>query len=93
MNPKRALEVGTVELEGDADYQYLPLGNYVVAALGVCGGRPTVKGHRLDARHILALLNRGDSQEKIATRFGIPVEAVAEVATLATQYDYEKAYV
>lgn len=39
--------VKTLELvrEGDGDdvYEYYPLGEYVVVAPGVCGGRPTFK--------------------------------------------------
>ena len=93
MNQQAAFGVATVVLEGEGDYQYLPLGEFVVAAVGVCGGRPTIKGHRLDARHILALIKRGDSKSAIAERFGIPPAAVNEVEALAVRYDYEQAYV
>lgn len=86
-----ALAEAQIIVEGD--YEYLPLGQYVVAAIGVCGGRPTIKGHRLDARHVLALLARGDSKKTIAERFSIPLAAVAEVERLASQFDFEKAYV
>jgi uncharacterized protein (DUF433 family) len=86
-----ALAEAKIIVEGD--YEYLPLGQYVVAAVGVCGGRPTIKGHRLDARHVQALLSRGDSAQTIAGRFSIPLAAVAEVERLASQFDYEKAYV
>ncbi len=76
----------------EGDYEYLPLGQYVVAAIGVCGGRPTIKGHRLDARHVWALLLHGDSAQTIAQRFSLPLAAVAEVEKLAGQFDYEKTY-
>lgn len=71
-------------------YEYYALGKYIVAAPGICGGRPTIKYHRLDARHILGFLRRGDSPERIARNYQIPLEAVHEVVELASVYDYEK---
>jgi uncharacterized protein (DUF433 family) len=41
------------------------LGKYVVAAPGVCGGRPTFKYTRLEVSMILALLAAGESLEEI----------------------------
>jgi len=73
-------------------YEYLPLGKYIVAARGVCGGRPTIKYRRLDARHVLAFFQGGESVQEIATDYRIPVEAVEEVLRLASVYDYEKRY-
>jgi len=73
-------------------YEYLPLGKYVVAARGVCGGRPTIKYHRLDARHVLAFFQRGDGVQEIASNYKIAVEAVEEVIRLASVFDYEKSY-
>jgi uncharacterized protein (DUF433 family) len=80
------------EVYGGEVYEYYPLGEYIVAAPGICGGRPTIKYHRLDARHILGFLRRGDSPELIARNYQIPVEAVHEVIELASAYDYEKSY-
>jgi uncharacterized protein (DUF433 family) len=77
---------------GGEIYEYYPLGKYIVAAPGVCGGRPTIKYHRLDARYVIAFLNRGDSPRKIARDYKIPVAAVHEAAALAKVYDYEKSY-
>ena len=79
------------ELDG-ASYEYLPLGKYVVAAKGVCGGRPTIKYRRLDARHILAFFERGDGVQQIARNYQLAVEAVEEVIRLAKVFDYEKSY-
>ncbi|MCI0389309.1 MAG: DUF433 domain-containing protein [Acidobacteria bacterium] len=79
------------EIDGEV-YEYLPLGKYVVAARGVCGGRPTIKYHRLDARHVLAFYQRGDSVQKIARNYKIKVEAVEEVIKLSSIYDYEQNY-
>lgn len=73
-------------------YEYYPLGKYVVAARGVCGGRPTIKYHRLDARHIIGFLERGDTPQQIARNYRIPVAAVREAIDLASLYDYEVSY-
>lgn len=73
-------------------YEYFPLGRYIVAARGVCGGRPTIKYHRLDARHIIGFLKRGDTPKQIARNYPIPVAAVHEAVELALLYDYEKCY-
>jgi uncharacterized protein (DUF433 family) len=80
------------EINGE-QYEYLPLGKYVVAARGVCGGRPTIKYRRLDARHVLALIKNGGNPGQVASEYGIPVAAVEEVISLATQYDYEASYI
>jgi uncharacterized protein (DUF433 family) len=73
-------------------YEYYPLGKYIVAAPGVCGGRPTIKYHRLDALHIIGFLKRGDNPEQIARNYRIPVAAVREAVELASIYDYEESY-
>ncbi|MFY9607493.1 MAG: DUF433 domain-containing protein [Blastocatellia bacterium] len=78
-------------LHGDT-YEYYPLGKYIVAAPGVCGGRPTIKYHRLDARHIIGFLERGDSPKQITRNYRIPVAAVHEAIDLASLYDYEESY-
>ncbi|MGH9767301.1 MAG: DUF433 domain-containing protein [Blastocatellia bacterium] len=57
------------EINGEK-YEYLPLGKYVVAARGVCGGRPTIKYHRLDARHVLALIDTGEAPAQVAREYG-----------------------
>jgi uncharacterized protein (DUF433 family) len=73
-------------------YEYYPLGKYIVAAPGVCGGRPTIKYHRLDALHIIGFLKRGDSPKLIARNYRIPLAAVHEAVELASLYDYEESY-
>lgn len=92
-NAKNAIKQQLVRetLHGDP-YEYYPLGKYIVAARGVCGGRPTIKYRRLDARHIIGFLKRGDTPNQIARNYRIPVAAVEEAARLASQYDYEKCY-
>jgi uncharacterized protein (DUF433 family) len=81
------------EIYAGDPYEYYPLGEYVVAARGVCGGRPTIKYHRLDARHIIGYLKQGVTPEEIAADFKIPMAAVQEVIRLADVYDYEASYV
>ena len=81
------------EMYGGEVYEYIPLGKYIVAAPDVCGGRPTIKYHRLDARHVLGDVRNGETPEQIAADYDIPVAAVYEVIALASQYDYERNYV
>lgn len=88
---KNKLELMRETLNGEP-YEYYPLGKYIVAAPGVCGGRPTIKYHRLDALHIIGFLKRGDSAKQIARNYRIPVAAVHEAVELASLYDYEKNY-
>lgn len=96
MASKKRNPVATLELErenlGDDVYEYYPLGEYIVAARGVCGGRPTIKYRRLDARHIIGFLKMGDTPREIAKRHEIPVAAVHEAILLQSLYDYEKSY-
>lgn len=91
--PNKAPKLALVreELYG-SPYEYYALGKYVVAARGVCGGRPTIKHHRLDARHIIGCLKAGDTPQQIARNYKIPVAAVNEAIELASVYDYEKSY-
>ena len=90
---KKAIKLKRVRetLNGEP-YEYYPLGKYIVAAPGVCGGRPTIKYHRLDALHIIGFLKRGDKPAQIARNYRIPVAAVLEAVELAPLYDYEKNY-
>ena len=94
--PKGPSKVSKLEMvhetfNGDP-YDYYPLGEYVVAARGVCGGRPTIKYHRLDARYIIGRLKSGDSPQRIARDYQIPLAAVDEAMQLSSVYDYEKSY-
>ena len=80
-----------IERRGGALYAYIPLGRFVVAAAGVCGGRPTIHGTRIDARHVFAALQT-DTPARVAREYGIALEAIKEVVELANSIDYEKAY-
>ncbi len=78
----------TRELFGGEIYEYYPLGQYIVAAPGVCGGRPTFKYTRLEVSVILAFLAQGatiDAVIKDYWRSKITPEAVQEAIQLASQ--------
>lgn len=73
------------EIVGGEPYEYYPLGEHIVSAPGVCGGRPTFKYTRIDVRHAMSLLSGGWTVEKIAQSYEIPVAAVQEALDLAMQ--------
>jgi len=72
--------------------EYYPIGKYVVVQPLVCGGRPTMKYTRIDARAITGALRRGDPPELIARDYDLPLEAIAEAVELAEIYDYDRSY-
>lgn len=59
------------EMVGDVEYEYYPLGEFVVVAPGVCGGRPTFKYTRLEVSVILALLAAGQSIEEVVEDYAL----------------------
>ena len=74
------------EERGGETYSYYPLGEHVVVAPGVCGGRPTFKGTRLEAQVVLDLIAANWSHERILSEYrdaGITAPAIAEVVRLA----------
>lgn len=74
-------------------YEFYQLGKkYVVAAPGICRGRPTIKYTRLDVRHILGFLKAGDTPEQISEWYKIPEEAVFEAIEFASKNDCEASY-
>jgi uncharacterized protein (DUF433 family) len=73
------------EIVGGEPYEYYPLGEYIVAAPGVCGGRPTFKYTRIDARHAIGLIAGGRSVQEVAEAYEVPVAAVLEALDLAVQ--------
>jgi uncharacterized protein (DUF433 family) len=80
------------ERVGEREIVYYPLGNHLAIMPGVCGGRPTVKFTRIDARAIIGALQRGDTPEQIVAAFDIPLAAIDETVQLSESYDYEKSY-
>lgn len=74
------------EMYGGELYEYYPLGKYIVAAPGVCGGRPTFKYTRLEVSMILSRLAMGDSVEDILKNYShskISAEAILEAIQVA----------
>lgn len=69
---------------GGHPYVFYPLGEHIVSAPRVCGGRPTFKYTRIDVRHVLRALAAGDSSEHIVADFEGRVSraAVEEAARL-----------
>ncbi len=57
------------EMVGGEPYEFIPLGNYVVRALGVCGGRPTFKYTRIKVTGTLSRLRAGETLDAIVTGY------------------------
>jgi uncharacterized protein (DUF433 family) len=78
----------TSEIYGGEVYEYYPLGKYIVAAPGVCGGRPTFKYTRLEVSMILAQLSIGRTVDELVGDYRRPEltrEAVYEALLLASK--------
>ncbi len=76
------------ETYGDVSYEYYPIGQYIVAAPGVCGGRPTFNYTRLEVAVVLDLLATGWTTEHILheyTQSKLTPEAIAEAIRLAKE--------
>lgn len=69
----------------EREYKFTPLGKYVVSAPGVCGGRPTFKGTRVEVANVIARLANGHTPSQIVECFEgrIPLVAIREGAVLA----------
>ena len=87
MVKKRArLKRVRARLDDGCVYEYYPLGKYIVMAPGVCGGRPTFKGTRIEVQVILDWLRMGRSIERILKGYpSLTRAAVEEAVELATQ--------
>lgn len=57
------------EIIGGEPYTYYPMGEHVVRADGVCGGRPTFKYTRIEITGALARLANGESLETIVAGY------------------------
>lgn len=74
------------EMYGGEAYEYYPLGQHVVVAPGVCGGRPTFKYTRLEVGVILTALAAGEKIDHIVQMYALSrltPEAVQEAIQLA----------
>jgi uncharacterized protein (DUF433 family) len=74
-----------VEIVGGEPYEFWPLGQHVVSAPGICGGRPTFKYTRIDVRHAVSLLAGGWTVDAVAHAYEVPVDAVREALELGMQ--------
>ena len=74
------------ELVNGERYQYFPLGEHVVRAVGVCGGRPTFKYTRIEITGTLDRLAAGESLDAIVAgyRGRVAREAVMEAVQIVT---------
>ena len=68
------------EVIGGELYQYYPLGEHVVRAVGVCGGRPTFKYTRIEVTGTLDRLAAGEGLDEVVAgyRGRVSREAVVE---------------
>ncbi len=75
------------EVVNDESYQYYPLGEYVVRAVGICGGRPTFKYTRIEITGLLDRLAAGESLDVIIAgyRGRVSREAALEAIQIVTQ--------
>lgn len=74
------------EIVGGEIYEYYPLGNYVVRALGICEGRPTFKYTRIEVSFILNRIAQGKTIEYIVDAYQDPhltPAAIQEAMVLA----------
>jgi len=75
------------EIVGGEPYQYCSLGDYVVRAVGVCGGRPTFKYTRIEITGTLERLAAGEHVEDIVQgyRGRVSRAAIMEAVQLVTE--------
>jgi uncharacterized protein (DUF433 family) len=87
-SPRQTTKRLVREIYGGEPYEYYPLGKYIVAAPGVCGGRPTFKYTRIEAVHALELIEAGWTIDAIAAEWWggvVSAKAIREVIKLATE--------
>lgn len=74
------------EIVGGEPYQYFSLGENIVRAIGICGGRPTFKYTRIEITGTLERLAAGESVDEIVKGYSDKVsrEAITEAQKLVT---------
>jgi uncharacterized protein (DUF433 family) len=74
------------EMVGGEPYLYYPLGDYIVRAIGVCGGRPTFKYTRIEITGTIERLAAGESLDAIVEGYGgrVSREAILEAVRVVT---------
>jgi len=75
------------ETIGGDIYQYYPLGEHVVRAVGGCGGRPTFKYTRIEITGTIERLAAGEHVEDIVQGYQgrVSREAILEAACVVTE--------
>jgi len=75
----------TEVIDGES-YHYYPLGEYVVRAIGVCGGRPTFKYTRIEITGTLERLAAGEPVDAIVSGYNGRVShaAIREAGDIMT---------
>src|SRR5215510_2059919 len=75
------------EIVSGEPYQYCSLGDYVVRAVGVCGGRPTFKYTRIEITGTLERLAAGETVDEIVKgyRGRVSHAAIREAVDLVTR--------
>ncbi len=73
------------EMINGESYQYYPLGEHIVRASGVCGGRPTFKYTRIEIVGTMDRLAAGESLDEVVAgyRGRVSREAVMEAVRVA----------
>ncbi len=70
------------EIVNGEPYQYYPLGEHVVRAVGICGGRPTFKYTRIEITGTLDRLAAGESLDAIVAGYRGRVSREAVIAAV-----------
>ncbi|MEZ4868585.1 MAG: DUF433 domain-containing protein [Caldilineaceae bacterium] len=83
-----------VELVGGEPYEYYPLGDHIVRAVGVCSGRPTFKYTRIDVDFILNELAHGCTVSYLveAYRDSHLTEAAIQEAIMLARSAFKSSY-
>ncbi len=81
------IEFKTEIIDGEP-YRYYPLGQHIVRAPGVCGGRPTFKYTRIEISGTLDRLTTGEDIDSIVEgyRNRVTKKAVIEAIKLVTSH-------
>jgi uncharacterized protein (DUF433 family) len=76
-----------IEIIGGECYEYYPMGEYVVRAKGVCGGRPTFKYTRIQIDGTLDRIAAGEDIDAIVEgyRGRVPKEAILEAIEIGNK--------
>ncbi len=74
------------EMVGGEEYSYYPLGDHIVRAPGVCGGRPTFKYTRIEVSFILNRIAKGKAIDYLVDAYNdsnLTHAAILEAMSLA----------